>query len=581
MKPWQRWIWTLAVLAQLLPTSSARAQADYTAELAQIDATDYPTLTLYVSVHDGAGQIVEGLVQDQFRITEDDVPVEIVDFSAGNRAAISAVLTVDRSGSMNEAGKLAGAKTSAATFVELMRPQDQVALAVFADTVEVLQPFTTERTTLLQQIQSITADGCTAWYDGIYQSIDLIQPLTGRRSVILLSDGVDCREDMARWLMGYGSTHTLDEAIEHARAVDVPVYTIGFGAKAASAEADGFDPLLLQRVADETGGKYYHAPDAETLKRLYQSLSVEMQKEYVITYRSPRPTYDGTNRDIVVAIEHAGVGSALVTRGGYLEQHLLNIHSEPRIFLAFLLPLLVLLGLPTALAKTAHPARRQSTAPPVPTSPAPTAGSPSPPIAAMTAMPAASLIASYPVPFTGADIGRAFTNHIVINHPSVAPQHAHIAGDDKRFVLHDLSGGQTLVSFQGEGGEERPATQNALKDGSTVRLGQVRGTIRMTTPGAGCHFEIPFALHQPVTAIGRAGEHAIVVNDPASAAHQAEIRWERDRFVIDNLAAVGNVAVSYSGDPAQARPVTGRNALKSGSVVWVGNVMFKLVVQER
>jgi hypothetical protein len=104
-------------------------------------------------------------------------------------------------------------------------------------------------------------------------------------------------------------------------------------------------------MATETGGKFYHAPDADELRRLYQSLSIEIQKEYVLTYRSPRPTYDGTRRNIVVTIERGGGAPAVTAGGGYLEQHLINIRSNGVIGLILFLPLLVALILPAAVAK--------------------------------------------------------------------------------------------------------------------------------------------------------------------------------------------------------------------------------------
>jgi len=264
--------WLLTLLVWLLLASIVRADGDFTAELAQIDTSKYPEITLYVSVRDKDGQIVEGLQEKDFKVTEDGTPVAVIAFSAGIRSAIATVMTVDRSNSMSVENKLAGAKSAAMTFVDLMREHDKAALK--------------------RQIQSLNTGNCTAWYDGVYDSVDLIATLEGRRSVILLSDGIDCREDWKLRLLGMGSSHTLDEAIQHARDADIPVYAIGFGQRATQEVSnEGFDEVKLRRVASETGGKYYHAPNADELKRLYQSLSVEMQKEYVLTYRSPaRPT---------------------------------------------------------------------------------------------------------------------------------------------------------------------------------------------------------------------------------------------------------------------------------------------------
>lgn len=340
--------WLAVLVLFLLSAAAVHAGDDMQAEIAQVNTSKYPEITLYVNVTDDAGRIVEGLAQGDFTVTEDGVPVEITAFSAGIRTSISTVLTIDRSSSMGTEGKLEGAKTAAATFVDMMRAQDVAALVAFDSTVVQLQGFTADHSALQAQIQALSLGDCTAWYDGIYDSVDLIAPLEGRRSVILLSDGIDCREDLIRRVLGGGSSHKLDEAIGRAQTAGIPVYAIGLGAQATDeVSAEGFDAVKLQRVASETGGKYYHAPTPAELKELYQSLSETIQKEYILTYLSPRPTYDGTRRDIAIAIQRGGAVGA-TTSGGYLEKHLVNIRSDWRWFLLLLGPLMLALVIPAA-----------------------------------------------------------------------------------------------------------------------------------------------------------------------------------------------------------------------------------------
>jgi len=590
--------WILTLLAWLLLAGAVQADGDFIAELAQIDTSKYPDITLYVSVRDKDGQIAEGLRQEDFTITEDGAPVDIIAFSAGIRSAIATVLTIDRSNSMGVENKMAGARSAATTFVDLMREHDQVALVAFNEDVVTMQSFTSDKVALKSQIRSISPDGCTAWYDAVYRSVDLIATLEGRRSVILLSDGIDCREGWMQRLLGRGSSHTLDEAIQHARDADIPVYTIGFGQKATQEVSDeGFDEVKLRRVAGETGGKYYHAPDAGELKRLYQSLSVEMQKEYVLTYHSPRPTYDGTRRNIVVTVQQSGGGPGVTTGGKYLEQHLINIRSDLHLFLAFLLPLLLLLGLPTAASRVRNvisppavkPAGGDGQAPPVPPRLRPEAqpeGPATPPVAVVSPkpLPPARLVGRFPLTAAETNIGRSPDNHIVINHPSLAPHHARILRQAERYVVHGLGAGQTFVSYSGNPVQERLISQNALKDSSSVRFGDVRGIVRLAPDGSAGHIEVPFPLQGAVTTIGRDGANDIVANAPAVAARQAEIRWEDDRFVVydtstgpsTGIDTGGELYVSFSGDPAQEHPVLGLNALKSGSTLRLGNLVFTL-----
>jgi hypothetical protein len=66
----------------------------------------------------------------------------------------------------------------------------------------------------------------------------------------------------------------------------------------------------------------------------------------MLTYRSPRPFYDGTRRDIRVS-----VGGAPAATGGYVERHLIDVRSDPRVGLLLLLPILGALLAPTLLRR--------------------------------------------------------------------------------------------------------------------------------------------------------------------------------------------------------------------------------------
>jgi hypothetical protein len=112
---------------------------------------------------------------------------------------------------------------------------------------------------------------------------------------------------------------------------------------------------VLQRLADETGGRYFYTPDASELAALYNSLAGAIHEEYVLTYQSPRPYYDGTRRDIQVQI------GSTISASDYTEQHLINVQSNRLIGVLLLLPLVVLLAMPTLVHRIRH--KPASTAP--------------------------------------------------------------------------------------------------------------------------------------------------------------------------------------------------------------------------
>jgi len=340
-----------AVACLALQPALAADSGPYDVRIEQVDAREFPLVTLFVLVTDPAdGEVISGLGQEDFVVTEDDVQVEIVKFSAGNPGPISTVLAIDRSGSMETEGKLAGAKQAARAFIDQMRPQDQVALVVFDNTVSIWQDFTSDQNQLRQRIDAIALGNGTAWYDGVWYTVDLMTGVAGRRNAILLSDGKDLREGglLQRLFGASGSQHSFEETIEYASANGVAIHTVGLGAQVNTdiSDAEGFDEERLKRMAESTEGVYHHSPTADQLRQLYLSFAENTQKEYVITVRSGRASYDGTRRDLRVT-----AGSSTGS-GGYVEQHLLNVESNSWAALAFIAPLALAFIVPLVWRKS-------------------------------------------------------------------------------------------------------------------------------------------------------------------------------------------------------------------------------------
>ena len=313
------------------------------ARVTQVDTARYPDVTLYVGVTGPDGRPVSGLAAKDFDVTEDGQPVTIDDF-AGGAGPISTVLVIDRSGSMDENDKIDGAKDAARAFVEQMRPGDQTELITFNQRAKIDERFTDSQEELLGAIDDIEADGGTALYDSMVAGVDALKNAGGRRALLLLTDGQDCRESSI-CPDTYGSRRSLDQAIAYAEQQGQPVYVIGLGERGGG-EREGIDESVLRRIAGETSGEYFYAPSADQLADLYRKLSAGIQHEYMLTYRSPRPFYDGTRRDIRVS-----VGGAPAAAGGYVERHLIDVRSDPRVGLLLLLPILGALLAPTLLRR--------------------------------------------------------------------------------------------------------------------------------------------------------------------------------------------------------------------------------------
>ncbi|NJO06408.1 MAG: VWA domain-containing protein [Chloroflexaceae bacterium] len=269
--------WAAPVAAQTPPSNV------HDVRVTQVDNSNYPEVTLYVAATDASGAPVGTLSAANFTLTEDGTPVEVTGFS-GDGSIINAALVLDRSHSMDEDDKLEGAQDAAHAFVEQMRPFDQTALIAFASWSDIVQPFATSPEQLHDGIDAIELAGGTALYDAIIAGVDALQAVEGRRVLLVLSDGQDCRELRSyNCPAEYGSRAPVEAAIAYANEHEQPVYVVGLGSR------DSISEPVLQRIAGETYGEYFYAPTADQLAELYARLAGNVQAEYALTYTSPAP----------------------------------------------------------------------------------------------------------------------------------------------------------------------------------------------------------------------------------------------------------------------------------------------------
>ena len=150
----------------------------------------------------------------------------------------------------------------------------------------------------------------------------------------------------------------------------------------------------------------------------------------------------------------------------------------------------------------------------------------------------------------------------------MAAQQARISLNGGRYVIADATGlSATQVSYSGSPDQFHPIQQNALRDGSRIRIGDVTLVFRQQEAGrAVLERELPL----PVTGlvIGNTPEATIKLRSPQTL--DIRIRHDGQHWLVERLA--GDCQVSYNGEPAQLRPVTQRNAFRPGSLLQVENV---------
>jgi Ca-activated chloride channel family protein len=225
---------------------------------------------VYVTVSDRDGRPVTGLTKQDFIVYENEQPQQLNVFTAG-QAGLSVAVALDHSFSM--AGeRLSTMKRAAESFLDALEPNDQAMLIGIGSTVDVLAPLSTDRAAQHRAIQTLDTFGSTSLRDAIITALDHIQPASGRRALVLLSDGVD------RY-----SKATEAEVLERARHGDVLTYPIALNKTR---------PTLFVDLAVATGGHSAQVTDSKDPKRLTDtltSIAEELRQQYLIGYAPQRP----------------------------------------------------------------------------------------------------------------------------------------------------------------------------------------------------------------------------------------------------------------------------------------------------
>ena len=140
-----------------------------------------------------------GLTQADFTVYEDDRPVDVAHFSA-ERVPVSLGIVLDTSGSM-AGDKIVNARAAIERFLDqLLNPDDEVFLYGFANDVQRVHDWTTNREALSASLRRVRAVGGTAMYDAVVETVPIAQGGRNlKKAVILISDGNDTnsRTDIA------------------------------------------------------------------------------------------------------------------------------------------------------------------------------------------------------------------------------------------------------------------------------------------------------------------------------------------------------------------------------------------------
>ena len=368
----------LLLLAPALECQNSSAAPATTPPAAQSPAAPTTTLSvdvkvvnLPVTVRDKHGKIVTSLSKDDFALEEDGKPQTIRYFNKENNLPLTVGLLVDTS--MSERDNLDKERAASRTFLDQMitRPTDRAFVIHFDRQVELLQDLTADHGKLEKAVGEIDTTSAvqstptndqdsggsharrgagTLLYDAIFLACDeLMKKQTGRKAIVVLTDGED-----------RGSQETLNSAIESAQRSETVVYTIYYGGHedhdrgfqgAGPDDNDNGYPgggypgrrypgggypgggypggsryprgsqqtrpdgkKILQRLAQETGGRYFEVKKKDSVDDVYAAIAEELRTQYMLGYTPPKDQTSGYHS---IHLTTKDKDQSVQTRAGY------------------------------------------------------------------------------------------------------------------------------------------------------------------------------------------------------------------------------------------------------------------------
>lgn len=163
------------------------------------------------------------------------------------------VFLIDVSGSMAEINKLPLLKTAFKMLVDTLRPNDRVAIVVYAGAAGIVLNSTpgNEKTTIVNAIDGLQAGGSTAGAAGIEMAYRVAQEnfiKGGNNRVILATDG--------DFNVGVSSDNELQTLIEKKRETGVFLTCLGVG-------TGNYKDAKMQLLAKEGNGNYFYLNDVQ------------------------------------------------------------------------------------------------------------------------------------------------------------------------------------------------------------------------------------------------------------------------------------------------------------------------------
>lgn len=265
---------------------------------------DVPLVNLDVLVTTKDGQFIPNLKKDNFKIFEDGAPQTISNFNQSS-APITAVLLVEYAST--NYNYMYEALNASYNFAATLKPEDWIAVVSYDMRPQILTDFTQDKRAVLGALNTLRIPGFSErnLFDAVYDTIDRIENLEGRKYIILVSTGKDTFSKL-----------NLDQILKKLKNTqNVTIYAISIGRalrEMMEARMGGGGGLIttdwlqadnqMNTFAHMTGGRAYFPRFEGELPEIFHDIGNDIRNQYTIAYHPTNQKLDGSYRKLKVEL---------------------------------------------------------------------------------------------------------------------------------------------------------------------------------------------------------------------------------------------------------------------------------------
>lgn len=277
--------WFLLFSMLLFSTSVAGS----TLKIHRIDPSKFPNIKALVSI-ERDGVIIDPTLSSDYKAAISGgktVAISRVATLKNTAENVAVLLAVDTSGSMKQE-HLTAIKKAIKKLINDKNKGDMAALISFNDDVTVNCEFTKDADYFLTKLDALKTGGkITVLFKALYQGLEMLEKpdIPKLRYMVILSDGKD-----------EGVGFKLDDAIQKAKQLHIPVYAIGFVSKAETIYLDN-----MIRLARLTDAEYHRIQKTEDFMTAYSSIADKIWKQQLIELQAG---FEGDGQEYYLEIQY-------------------------------------------------------------------------------------------------------------------------------------------------------------------------------------------------------------------------------------------------------------------------------------